>query len=216
MIGSFTYLDVAFAALAFISALLAMYRGLTRELLSIVSWIAAGLTAGYFWFFQKGLAEDVAQQMSVQLPIAQVAICALAFLFVLIVVHIITARISDTILDSPVGMIDSVLGFLFGVARAYIIIVVLYMGYTAFFPDESEQFEWVAQAQTKPYLKSTGESLGATLVDSFTYIQSLMGEKPDDQAPEQQGAIYSPKQQIAGVAEHIGYHISVTQSARPL
>ncbi|MGH1417554.1 MAG: CvpA family protein [Hyphomicrobiaceae bacterium] len=182
MIGTFTYLDIAFAALAFISALLAMYRGLTRELLSIVSWIAAGIMALYFFFMQKELATDVAQQMGVQLPIAQVGISVIAFLIVLIVVHIITARISDSILDSPVGMIDSILGFLFGIARAYIIVVVLYMGYTSFFPDEVDQVEWVSKAKTKPYLKSTGESLGNTLVDSFSYFQSLMGDK---NAPEE-------------------------------
>ncbi len=186
MIGNFTYLDIAFAALAFISALLAMYRGLTRELLSIVSWIAAGLTALYFFFVQKELAADIAQQMGVQLPIAQVGIAVVAFLIVLIVVHIITARISDTILDSPVGMIDSILGFFFGIARAFIIIVVLYMGYTSFFPDEADQVEWVSKAKTKPYLKSTGESLGNTLVDSFGYFQSLMGEKPATEEPAEQ------------------------------
>lgn len=159
MIGTFTYLDIGFAALAFISGLLAMYRGFTRELLSIFSWIAAGLTAIYFWFFQKALAADAAQQLDVQLPIAQVGIAALAFLIVLIIVHIITARISDSVLDSSVGMIDSIMGFLFGIARAFLIIVILYMGYTTFFPEEQNQWAWVKNAQSKPILQSAGESI---------------------------------------------------------
>ena len=41
MIGPLTYLDAALIAIAFLSGLLAMYRGLTREVLSILSWIAA-------------------------------------------------------------------------------------------------------------------------------------------------------------------------------
>jgi len=41
MSGPLTYLDFAVLAVCFISGLLAMYRGFARELLSIVSWIAA-------------------------------------------------------------------------------------------------------------------------------------------------------------------------------
>ena len=43
MIGPLTYLDAALIAVALISGLLAMYRGLTREVLSIVSWAVAAL-----------------------------------------------------------------------------------------------------------------------------------------------------------------------------
>ena len=41
MIGPLTYLDAALIAVAFISGLLAMYRGFAREMLSIVSWLVA-------------------------------------------------------------------------------------------------------------------------------------------------------------------------------
>lgn len=193
MIGSFTYLDAALAALAFISALLAMYRGLTRELLSIVSWAVAAAVAFYFWQYRTELAADVAQQMGVQLPIAQVAISALAFLIVLIVVHIITAKISDAILDSSVGMIDSILGFLFGAARAYLIVVIVFMGYTAFIPNEQDQFAWVRDAKCKHYLQSTGEALRSTLIN---YIPESFTQPPS----EDEGVTYSPKQKIEGVA----------------
>ena len=57
-------------------------------------------------------------------------------LIVLIIVHLITARISDAILDSHVGMIDRVLGFIFGVVRGFILLVIPYMFYELFQPDE--------------------------------------------------------------------------------
>ena len=60
----------------------------------------------------------MAQQMGTQVAVAQIVIGAVIFLIVLIVVHLITARISDAILDSRVGMIDRVLGFMFGVRAA--------------------------------------------------------------------------------------------------
>ena len=56
MLGPLTYLDAAVLAIALISGLLAMYRGLTRELLSISSWIAALAAAVYFVFYHKSTA----------------------------------------------------------------------------------------------------------------------------------------------------------------
>src|SRR5690606_8969581 len=106
MIGPLTYLDAALIAVCFISALLAMYRGLTRELLSILSWLAAAGATLYFVLSQRQIAEDMAAQMNTQVAVAQIAIGAIIFLIVLIVVHLITARISDAILDSSVGMVD--------------------------------------------------------------------------------------------------------------
>ena len=45
MLGPLSYLDAALIAIALLSGLLAMYRGFTREILSILSWIvAAGAT----------------------------------------------------------------------------------------------------------------------------------------------------------------------------
>ena len=38
MVGPLSYLDVFLIAISLISGLLAMYRGLTREILSILSW----------------------------------------------------------------------------------------------------------------------------------------------------------------------------------
>ncbi len=49
------------------------------------------------------------------------------FLLTLLVVSIITVRISDMILDSRVGALDRTLGFLFGLGRGLIIVVVAFL-----------------------------------------------------------------------------------------
>src|SRR5947208_2755641 len=118
--GFLSYLDAILLAVMAISGLVAMYRGFTREVLSIVSWLAAGRALLYFIKFHRPLAEQLATQFAnppqpVHVYIAQVAIGAVVFLFVLIVVHLITSHISDTVLDSRVGAIDRVLGLGFGV-----------------------------------------------------------------------------------------------------
>ncbi len=182
MIGPLTYLDAGLIAIAFISGLLAMYRGLTRELLSIVSWIIAALATLYFVLNYRQVAEDMAQQMSAPVTVAQIAIGAVIFLIVLIVVHLITSRISDAMLDSRVGMVDRILGFIFGAARGFLLVVIPYMFYAAFFPDESTHFPWVRDAQSLPYIKSTGNSIRGVLETHLP--SSLTGQAPPPAEPQ--------------------------------
>jgi membrane protein required for colicin V production len=164
MIGPLTYLDAALIAVAFISGLLAMYRGFARELLSILSWAVAAGAVLYFVVTQKKLAEEMAQQMGTQATVAQIAMGAVIFLIVLVVVHLITARISDAILDSRIGMIDRVLGFMFGVLRGFILIVIPYMFYESFVPDQQTHVVWVREAKSLPYIKGAGDSIRNLLV----------------------------------------------------
>lgn len=175
MIGPLTYLDAALLAVCFISALLAMYRGLTRELMSILSWAAAGAATAYFVLFHKAIAEDMAQQMGTQTTVAQIAIGAVIFLIVLIIVHLITARISDVILESSVGMIDRILGFIFGVARGFLLVLIPYMFYAAFFPDETTHPQWVRDSLSAPYFKSSGNSIRGVLE---THMPSSLSAPP--------------------------------------
>ncbi|MFT5511313.1 MAG: membrane protein required for colicin V production, partial [Hyphomicrobiaceae bacterium] len=108
------------------------------------------------------------------------ALGAVLFVMVLIVVHLITSKISDSILDSNIGMIDRMLGLVFGVVRGFILIVIPFMLYENFFPEPKQQLPWVRNAITLPYIKDTGQSLRALLVQ---YIPENI-VNPD--APEQQ------------------------------
>lgn len=164
MVGPLSYLDIFLIAISLISGLLAMYRGLTRELLSIVSWAAAAIAAAVFVLSQKRVAEDIAQQIGAPVQVAQIGLGALIFLVVLIVVHLITSRISDSILDSRVGMIDRLLGLVFGVVRGFILVVIPFMFYEVVYPKPEQQMAFVAQSKSLPYLRSTGEVLRSTLV----------------------------------------------------
>jgi len=160
-----------------ISGIVAMYRGLTREILSILSWIAAAAACVYFVFKFKAEAQQVADQFHAPLLVAQVGIGGLIFLVVLIVVHLITSRISDTVLDSRVGAIDRILGLAFGFARGFVLVVIPFMFYEAFVDKPEQQYPWVRDAVSRPYIKSTGDSLRIIL--QRLVPSSLMG-------PEQQ------------------------------
>jgi len=203
MLGPLSYLDIALIVIAGLSGLLAMYRGFTREILSILSWaLAAG--AGLYVGVKK---LDWAQQLTdkFHIPnkiITQVGLGGLVFLVVLVIVHLITARISDGILDSRVGMIDRVLGFTFGVLRGFLLIVILFAFFEFLYPSDTKlgvDSRQAAAPKTYPYgirnsrslglIASTGDSLKAFLgriVPSTLTPPSGTEEPP---AKEQSGSL---------------------------
>ena len=207
MIGPLTYLDAGFIALAIISGLLALYRGLSREILAVLSWIAAALTALYFLYRQEGLAADIAQQMGVELIIAKIVLCSVSALIVLVIVHLITSRISDSILDSQIGMIDRILGLVFGLLRALVLIVIPYMFYAEFIPDENEHLPWIKNAKSLPLIKSTGQSIRAFFETTLVPILKV------DEQPEE-GAQNSVHVQRFALACEPKVYISVTWRSR--
>ena len=70
------------------------------------------------------------------------------FLVTLLIVSIITVRISDMILDSRIGALDRTLGFLFGLGRGLIIVVVAFLF-----------FAWLVPAASSPTGSSNAKSL---------------------------------------------------------
>lgn len=206
MLGSFTYLDAALAAVAFISGLLAMYRGFAREILSIVSWIAAAGAGAWIFFKQKDLSADVAAQTGLPPQIALAVVAVTVAMIVLILVHLVTARISDAILDSRVGMIDRILGFLFGALRGFIVIVIPYMFYESFFPDDKTHFPWIKDSQSLPYIKSAGTTIRNVLVQ---YMPSPTATPPDKPAQgEQQGYLMRDGRLVTLALDGKGYYMT--------
>lgn len=192
MIGPLSYLDAGVIAIALISGLLALYRGLTRELLAILSWIIAAVAVLYFVLNHRQFASEVADQMGAQLIIAQGVIGILLFVIVLIVVHLVTARISDTILDSQIGMIDRVLGFVFGLGRGFILVVIPFMLVLHFYPDEEQHPTWLTRSITQPYLFSTGEALRLMLVTHVVPVIDRATDKQGEASQPPDGSVTEP------------------------
>jgi membrane protein required for colicin V production len=155
-----SYLDLGLLVIIFISALLAMLRGFTREVLAIASWGAAAIAAIYLYplvlpYVKPHVSKDV---------IALGVSAAVVFFVTLIIASLITAKISDAILDSKVGPLDRSLGFLFGAARGLLLCVIAFIFFTWLVPEKTQP-EWVKQARMKPILQATGDQLMAMLPD---------------------------------------------------
>lgn len=188
-----TILDLVVIGVVLISALLAAVRGLTREVLAIVSWVAAAAVA---WVFHPQIL-PFAKQHIPQETIALVVSIAVLFLVTLIIVSLLTARISDFVLDSRIGALDRTLGFVFGAARGLLLAVIAYMFFNALV-DGKGQPNWIKEAKAKPILEQAGHTLLTMLpqdVDSGLLkkmLQPKTGSEPTEAPAEEPRTPASP------------------------
>ena len=173
-----TFLDLILLGVMLISGLLAMVRGFMREVLSIAAWGAAALVTLYS--FNKLL--PTAKTYFTNDTVAAVVVVAGVFVGTLIIVSVITVRISDMILDSRIGALDRTLGFLFGLARGLLIVVVAYEFFIWLVPDKQRP-DWVVGAKSRTMLDSTGEWLKGLLPDDpeNTILKRFKKNKPEDE-----------------------------------
>ncbi|MGO4449532.1 CvpA family protein [Phyllobacterium sp. TAF24] len=157
-----TLLDGILLGITLVSAILAMVRGFSREVLSVVSWAAAAAAA---YLFYKPVVPFLAPYISNE-TIAQIAAAGIVFIVTLIIVSVITMKIADFIIDSRIGALDRTLGFLFGAARGVLLVVVAMLFFNWLVTEN--QPAWVSQAKSKPMI----DSLGAKLM-------SLLPEDPE-------------------------------------
>jgi membrane protein required for colicin V production len=175
-----TLLDGIVLAVTLFSAVLAMVRGFSREVLAVASWIAAAAAAYFFYPALVPIAEDYTGSEK----IAVIGSAAVIFLITLIVVSYITMRIADFIIDSRVGALDRTLGFVFGAARGILLLVVamLFFNWLVATP---QQPDWVAEAKSKPMLDTLGARLVALLPEDADaeILNRLKGLSGEDEAP---------------------------------
>lgn len=154
-----TLLDFILLGIMLVSGLLALARGFTREVLSLVAWGAAAIAA-YFAIKQPAFVEFAKTNVPYleKEILAQIAVGAAAFLVVLIIVSIISVKISDYVVDSAAGSFDRTLGFIFGVVRGFVFVAIAYLFYGWLLPFEKQE-TWVRNAYSLPMIKSAGEGL---------------------------------------------------------
>lgn len=176
----FTLLDGILIFVVLVSAVLAMIRGFTREVFSIGSWVAAAAVTYFFWDDVLPYTQRYVEDERVALGITIAGI----FFITLLVVSLITMRISDFVLDSRAGPLDRTLGFLFGAARGLILVVIAVL-FLNFFMAPDRQPVWIAEAKSKPWLDTLGSDLMNRLPDD---PEAEIMERIQGAAPQQAGA----------------------------
>lgn len=183
-----SYLDLAVITVVLVSGMLALLRGFTREVLAILSWVAAAAAAYFFYplalpYIKPYISKD---------EIALAAAVASVFFVALVAVSLITVKLSDVILDSKVGALDRTLGFLFGAVRGALLAVVAFVFYSWLVP-ETNQPEWIKDARAKPFLVAGGEKLREMLPDDIDSIVAKIKAKKGAPVNEEPPADVEPE-----------------------
>ncbi len=139
------WLDIGIIVVLLASAVFAYFRGLTREVLSIFDWIGAVFATIYGF----PLVQPFARQFTEYAIVADFAAGIVLFVVSLIFLSLITRKISNRIRQSALNAVDRSLGFLFGLLRGALIVVVAYLAFDFIYPlKEQPKFLKEARAMT--------------------------------------------------------------------
>ena len=128
-------LDVIFLIITGISALVGIARGMTKELLSLVGWILAAVALIYLVpMLNPYMEQYVASKLLSNI------VTAMAVLIVFSIIWILTAdKLSSSVRNSKMSAIDRIMGFVFGVARGALIVVLIALMLSTLAPTETKK-----------------------------------------------------------------------------
>lgn len=180
----FTIVDGVVGVIILLSALLAYSRGLVREGMAILGWVAAAIVAFLFAAQVQPLVKEIpviGEFLADSCELAVIASFAAIFTVALVVVSLFTPLFSALIKRSALGGLDQALGFFFGVARGILLVAIAFFVY-----------QTVITAQDIPMIN---DSRSAAVFAQFT-------TQIEDQNPEQAlGWITAQYEQLVSVCD---------------
>lgn len=123
----FTLFDAGVVAVLVLSTVVALSRGLVREVVGLASWIGAALVAWYAFPAVRLLARDA---IGTEL-IADLVAAAGVFLVPLVVFKIFGGIVANGVERIGLGGLDRLLGVAFGVARGAVLVCVAWLVFGA-------------------------------------------------------------------------------------
>ena len=111
--------DIVILAVMAISLVFGLFRGLLRELLSLVSWVLA------FWIAYRYSANgaEIIDRALQNPTLSQAVSAVLVFVIVLVALMVLTSLIAKVFKATGLAGIDRILGGLFGLGRGVVILL---------------------------------------------------------------------------------------------
>ena len=149
--------DLAIVLVMVISGVLALMRGFVREVFSIISWGGSAFIT--LWLFPPLRPTGRAMLSFTHTPwIADGITAGLVFILSLVALSYVTTKATEKIRGaaSP-GPFDGTAGFIFGLARGFILVCLLYLfyGWVAMPPHNNKDPEWIAHSRFLALIKMT-------------------------------------------------------------
>lgn len=189
-----TAVDIILILIILLSAILAFVRGFMREALALGTWLAAV----YLGFTQYPHVTPYLEDKISNPMIRDFAGGIVIFFAVLLILVPIGFYLRSFIKGEQITAVDRSLGFLFGAARGFLLISILYLIVSWLLPEEKQPL-WLKEANTKPVMV-----FGADLVKSLIPAEQreLMEKKKDD-IPEGESVDQLPENTGTGAHDAI-------------
>jgi membrane protein required for colicin V production len=169
--------DIGVIAVLLISALLAYARGFVHEVLAIVGWVGAIFATFYgFPYLQPYARQFIPMDLAADLTAGVVI-----FIFTLVVLSMMTRAISKKVQASALNALDRALGFLFGLFRGALIVVLAYIGLELVMPPD-KQPDFVRNARSMQLIEPAARELVKLLPDRYSGGAKGSGEKSESPA----------------------------------
>jgi len=210
-----TVIDIVVIVVMLGSAVLAFLRGFVQEVLSIASWVGAAFVTLYgFPLLQPAFRAWIDVPWG-----ADVAAGALLFLLTLLVLSLLTKRVSDRVRRSAMNSVDSSLGFLFGLVRGGVLLSLGFLSLAWLFDQPEHYPAWLAQARTRPWLER-GSAMLKTLApvgfgQAETQTRPVSAEARQAIEAEQTFQKFVAPQPAAPLAAPASAAASSTPAAKP-
>lgn len=186
----FTIIDGVVVGVIIVSAILAYSRGFVREMLAIGGWIVATIAGFIFAPQAYPLIREipyVGDFIGDSCELGIIAAFAGVFVIALVIVSLFTPIFSGAIQRSAIGGLDAGLGFLFGVARGALLVVVALIAYDRLAGDD--RMEIVDQSRTAAmFAEAQGtieeqipEDAPGWILERYEQLTSTCGTPADDQ-----------------------------------
>lgn len=146
-------LDLTLAGIMLVSMLVSLFRGLVREVLSLASWIVAVFCA---WFFGRMLGDSLAPMLGVGFHTSLIA-GIVVFIAVILAGRIVTWGVVRIVAGVGLGLVDRLLGTVFGALRGILAVVVLL---AVLEPFGSDTLWWNDSRMADVYRELRGELTG--------------------------------------------------------
>ena len=172
-IAALNIVDFATIIVLVISGVLATLRGMTREIMGLAGWpisiVAARLTAPYL----EPLLTDTIRVEGISSALAW----GIPFIVVVVLWFAFASVVSPGLSKAGLGGLDRWLGFLFGLIRGFVIVLVIYVGAVIAAEGEDRLPSLVTDAQIVPALRESAHLMSGVLPPD-------MGDRIVDNLPD--------------------------------
>jgi membrane protein required for colicin V production len=151
-----TGFDYIAGAILLVSGVIGFFRGATRELVTVIAFLAAAVGSVLLLRFTGPLARHM-----IHTPwLAHVAALIAGFIIIYVIVRLLGGRLTQGVRATVLSGPDRVLGFAIGVARGVVAVAILVVLIRAATPPERLP-RWFTHARSYPLASAAGSALRA-------------------------------------------------------